>query len=136
MGARLGQWANSMRTSAAQSVGGQYIQKCPRLGCSLAVDIRKCLQGVYVSRTAQRISGRSAGKSRFQPATQTYTRISTAPPAPSCRYTRIKGRPLIKQLIDTNHRAIKALKHIKKSPPCLNLNCGSNGSKSTIISTV
>jgi len=30
----------------------------------------------------------------------TYSRISTAPPPPSCGYTRIKGRPLIEPLAD------------------------------------
>ena len=38
------------------------------------------------------------------------SRISTAPPAPSCGYTRIKGRPLIEPLIDADYRVIRAIK--------------------------
>ena len=49
----------------------------------------------------------------------TYSSISTAPPAPSFGHTRIKGRPLIESLIDTDHRVIRALSVYKKGPPCL-----------------
>src|SRR6266446_4843815 len=39
-----------------------------------------------------------------------YSRISTAPLAPSCGYTRIKGRPLIEPLIDVDHGVIRAIR--------------------------
>jgi len=58
----------------------------------------------------------SAGKSRVQPATSEYSRISIAPPPLSCGYTYIKGHPLIKLLINPNRKAIRALSiYIKKN---------------------
>ena len=39
-----------------------------------------------------------------------YSRISTAPLAPSCRNTRIKGRPLIEPLINTDYRVIRVIR--------------------------
>ena len=39
-----------------------------------------------------------------------YSRISTAPLAPSCGHTRIKGRPLIEPLIDADHGVIRAIR--------------------------
>ena len=39
-----------------------------------------------------------------------YSRMSTAPPAPSCGHTRIKGRPLIEPLIDADHGVIRAIR--------------------------
>ena len=49
-----------------------------------------------------------------------YSRISTAPLALSCGYTRIKDHPLIEPLIDADHgviRAIRALSVYKKVLP-------------------
>ena len=41
-----------------------------------------------------------------------YSRISTAPPAPSCGYTRIKDPPLIEPLIDADHSVIRAIRGV------------------------
>ena len=39
-----------------------------------------------------------------------YSRMSTAPPAPSCGNTRIKGRPLIEPLIDADYGVIRVIR--------------------------
>ena len=44
-----------------------------------------------------------------------YSRMSTAPPAPSWGHTRIKDRRLIEPLIDPDRRAIRALNIYKKA---------------------
>ena len=48
---------------------------------------------------------------------QPYSRISTAPPAPSCGNPRIKGRALIERLIDANRKVLGAQVYIKKVLP-------------------
>jgi len=70
MGARLGQWANNTRVSATQLAGVKTFEYVHDLAAGLAVNIRECRRGLYVSRAAQRLSGRSAepstpGKKKF-----------------------------------------------------------------------
>jgi len=64
----------------------------------------------YISWYSRSADRRSAGGHVFSQPPGADSSISTAPPAPSCGYTRIKGRPLIEPLVNPDHRVIGAIR--------------------------
>ena len=57
MAGLMGQWYARISGLINRSKTFEYVHG---LAAGLAVDIRECRQGVYVSRAAQRLEGRSA----------------------------------------------------------------------------